>query len=113
VTNEAVEEVVPALTGVAALPRSNGELIFAEPWESRVFGMAVAISKQGAYRWDEFREQLIAEIAAAGEDGEQDYYRRWLAAFENLLVTRRIVTAAEIDARVTTLAEVDDHRHDH
>jgi nitrile hydratase accessory protein len=113
VTDDVVEEVVPALTGVAALPRSNGELVFVEPWESRVFGMAVASCKEGAFKWDEFREQLIAEIGAAGEEGEQDYYGRWLAAFENLLISRRIVTGSEVDARVRILAEADDHPHDH
>ena len=74
--------------------------------------MAVAIARQGAYSWDEFREQLIAEIRAGQEDG-QDYYRRWLAAFENLLIRRRIVTGAEIDARLMSLAEAHDHAHDH
>jgi nitrile hydratase accessory protein len=113
VTSDAVAEVAPPLTGVAALPRSNGELVFSEPWESRVFGMAVALCNQGGYSWDEFREQLIAEIGAAGGEDEQDYYGRWLAAFENLLISRRIVTGAEVDARIRTLAEADDHPHDH
>ena len=33
--------------GAAAPPRSNGELVFEAPWESRSFGMAVALSEPG------------------------------------------------------------------
>ena len=31
------------MSGQAALPRKNGELVFDEPWQGRVFGMAVAL----------------------------------------------------------------------
>ncbi|MDT7620396.1 MAG: hypothetical protein QOF99_1297, partial [Pseudonocardiales bacterium] len=37
--------------GPGAPPRSNGELVFAEPWESRAFGMAVTLFDAGAFRW--------------------------------------------------------------
>jgi hypothetical protein len=47
--------------GPAAIPRRNGEPVFDEPWESRVFGMAVGLCERGFYVWDEFRERLIAE----------------------------------------------------
>ena len=55
--------------------------------------MAVSLCEQGFYQWDEFRDHLIAEIAA----GEQaagpnpypeelpSYYQSWLAALEKLL----------------------------
>ena len=35
------------IEGPAAPPRSNGELVFAEPWESRAFGMAVSPVRGG------------------------------------------------------------------
>ena len=35
------------VAGAAAPPRSNGELVFAEPWESRAFGMAVTLADAG------------------------------------------------------------------
>ena len=35
------------IEGPAAPPRSNGELVFAEPWESRAFGMAVTLYEAG------------------------------------------------------------------
>ena len=35
------------IEGSAAPPRANGELVFAEPWESRAFAMAVALCEAG------------------------------------------------------------------
>ena len=39
------ERLAAADGGAAAPPRSNGELVFEAPWESRSFGMAVALSE--------------------------------------------------------------------
>ena len=61
-----VDRVVAAMEGQAALPRKNGELVFDEPWQGRVFGMAVALHEQGLYDWEEFRQALIAQIAGRG-----------------------------------------------
>ncbi|MFC7642380.1 nitrile hydratase accessory protein [Streptosporangium lutulentum] len=52
------------IEGPAAPPRSNGELVFAEPWESRAFGMAVALHEAGVFTWPRFQAALIARIAA-------------------------------------------------
>lgn len=87
-----------------ALPRKNGELVFQDPWEGRVFAMAVALCEQGLYQWDEFRNRLIAEIDSAERRRvESSYYERWLASFERLLVEKRIFTKEEIDARTAEL----------
>ena len=51
--------------GPEAPPRRNGELVFEAPWESRAFGMAVALCEQGLFEWEEFRRCLIAEIYGA------------------------------------------------
>ena len=48
----------------AAPPRSNGELVFEEPWESRAFGAAVALHDAGVIDFESFRERLVDEIAA-------------------------------------------------
>jgi nitrile hydratase accessory protein len=86
------------LGGVAAVPRRNGELVFDEPWQGRVFGMAVALSEQGRLPWEEFRQALIAEIAAAeARGGEFRYYHAWLAAFERVLAARGAVRPDELE----------------
>ena len=45
-----VDRVVAVMEGAAALPRKNGELVFEEPWQGRVFGMAVALHEQRRLR---------------------------------------------------------------
>jgi nitrile hydratase accessory protein len=96
---------VGAMDGPAALPRKNGELVFAAPWEGRVFGMAVALHDRQEYGWDDFRAQLITEIATAEARGaSSSYYECWLASFETLLVGRGLVTREELDARTAEYA---------
>jgi nitrile hydratase len=84
---------IAEMQGAASLPRRSGELVFHDPWERKVFAMAVALCEQGLFQWDEFRDHLIAEIAAgeraasphAPASALPSYYESWLAAFEKLL----------------------------
>jgi nitrile hydratase accessory protein len=87
-------------TGPAAMPRRNGELVFNQPWEGRAFGMAVGLRDSRVFRWEDFRDRLEREIAAAGpaDDGTR-YYERWLAAFEQLLVDEGLVSSKELAER--------------
>jgi nitrile hydratase accessory protein len=114
------------IEGPAAPPRSNGELVFSEPWESRAFGMAVSLSEAGAFTWPEFRAALIARIeaweTASTGDEPWSYYRLWLAALEDVLAGLCAVSAEEIAARARALAERpaghdhsdgEDHHHKH
>jgi len=92
---------IAEMTGLASLPRSSGELVFHDPWERRVFALAVSLCDQGYYQWDEFRDYLIAEIVtaekAAGPNADlaslPSYYESWLAAFEKLLAKKGMTLA--------------------
>jgi nitrile hydratase accessory protein len=93
-----VDRVLALLEGGAALPRKNGELVFEEPWQGRAFGMAVALHERGLYEWEEFRQALIARIAAAeAGSGRFAYYEIWLATFEALVAEKGLLTPGEID----------------
>jgi len=93
-----VDHVVAAMAGQAALPRKNGELVFDEPWQGRVFGMAVALHEQGCFDWEEFRQTLIRQVQAAeGRGGAFVYYEIWLATFEEVLARKQIVTPGELE----------------
>ena len=93
-----VDRVVAAMQGDTALPRRNGELVFDEPWQGRVFGMAVALHEAGRCEWEEFRQALIAQIAAApARGGPFVYYEIWLATFEEILATKGLVTPDEVE----------------
>jgi nitrile hydratase accessory protein len=106
--------------GPAAPPRSNGELVFAAPWESRAFGMAVSLHDSGAFAWPDFQAALIARIGAwesAHPDGAGwNYYEHWLGALEDVLASGGTVSASETAARAEQLAgrrPGHDHDHDH
>jgi nitrile hydratase accessory protein len=108
----------PELRGAAAPPRSNGELVFAEPWESRAFGLALALHQSGAFTWKEFSSELARSIARWEGDhppGEAyPYYRCWLEALETLLEARGIVDrAATLDRAVRLGGRPEGHEHRH
>ncbi len=103
------------LEGPAAPPRSNGELVFAEPWESRIFGVAVAMHQAGCFEWPAFQSQLIAAIARweAGDEAFS-YYTCWLQGLEALLGEMGLIEPSQLRARVEELeARPDGHDHDH
>jgi nitrile hydratase accessory protein len=112
---ERADERIGLMDGEAALPRKNGELVFEAPWEGRAFGIAVAMSDQGLYDWDRFRDRLIVEIAEADRCGaETTYYERWLAALESLVVDKGYVATDELEARTAEYlsGEREDDDHD-
>ena len=96
------------LDSPAAIPRRNGEPVFNEPWESRAFGIAVALCERGLLKWDEFRERLIAEITAEDARGSHSsYYGLFLTALESLLAMKSICLADEIERQVEIAAHAD------
>lgn len=102
---------ISEMQGVLSLPRSNGELVFAAPWEGRAFGIAVALNEGGAYEWSEFQRRLAEEIAAAPPDDEGSvYYERWLASLERLLLEHGMITREELEDRFAAYesGELDD-----
>lgn len=108
--------------GRAAPPRDNGELVFAAPWESQAFGLALALTESGQIDWEDFRQHLIGEISAwessSASSAEWSYYRRWLTALERLAEQRGLVGADDLKARAEALAArppdhgPPGHRHD-
>lgn len=85
-------------------PRANGVLRFDREWEGRAFGLAIALSKNGHYEWEDFRQNLIGSIAEweaehAKDDPDWDYYQRWLLALERLLRDHALVDDGELERR--------------
>jgi nitrile hydratase accessory protein len=98
-----VDNSIAYLDGEAALPRKNGELVFAAPWEGRAFGLAVLLSEKGAYAWNDFRERLVVEIGK----GDDAYYESWLDALQSLLMARGVVTTDEVSHRADEYARLE------
>jgi nitrile hydratase accessory protein len=100
---------VLAWEGPLSPPRKNGEIQFAELWESRVFGLTMTLYEGGAFAWSEFQAQLIAAIGrwerAHGTSGEGfRYWERWLEAFEALTARKGLLPAGALEARLGELA---------
>jgi len=88
-------------------PRLDGKLCFSEAWERQAFGVALALSKNGHFDWEDFRQKLIAAIgdwerSHSLDDPSWSYYERWLTALEQLLVEEQIVTREELTARLSS-----------
>jgi nitrile hydratase accessory protein len=108
-------------SGPAAPPRDNGELVFAAPWESQAFGVALALQDAGCIDWEDFRQTLIAVIGeweAADPSGEGwSYYECWLRSLERLVSGTGLVPAADLRTRLDLLTARppghDHAAHDH
>jgi nitrile hydratase accessory protein len=115
-----VQAAVGAMRGVTAPPRSNGELVFEEPWHARAFGLAVGLVQEQGLDLEEFRSRLIEEIGSwerehgTGPGHAYSYYERWTAALERLVLETGLVSAAEFEDEIRDVAAADahDHRHD-
>src|SRR5215204_2641463 len=107
-------ERIDSLSDDLAVSRSNGEMVFDAPWQGRIFSMAVTLCDDKQFAWNDFRDRLISEIAAAEEHGDASgYYERWLASFERYLLEEGVVSATELDARTAEYAAgiFDEHEH--
>ncbi len=83
-----------ALSGDLAWPSRDGEPVFAEPWQGRVFGLAMDVVERSGVGWDAFRQQLIAAITA---DPQRPYFSSWTVALEQLVVDESLIESAEVD----------------
>jgi nitrile hydratase accessory protein len=89
--------------GPAAPPRLNGELVFDQPWQSRIFATTMALCEKGVIGYEDFRDRLIAQIA----DHPDQYWHSWCEALEGLLVGRGLCEADEVTERARRFAEHD------
>jgi nitrile hydratase accessory protein len=102
---------------VEGIPRQNGELIFEAPWQTRAFGMVMALTSSDFIEWEDFRQTLINEIGAwEHQHGRQadgwSYYERWLVTLETVLLSRGILTSDQLAAQAEAVADSVDHEHD-
>jgi nitrile hydratase accessory protein len=93
-------------------PRENGSLAFKRSWEQVAFALAIALSKKGYYEWEDFRQNLIAMIGEweseyGLEDPTWDYYQRWYAVLEKLVLETGLVERADLEEKLATLISCD------
>ena len=110
------EALTVALTEELQPPMANGEVVFTEPWQGRVFGMAIALHEADCFSWQEFQKSLIAVIsqwdATHDADAGYEYYEHFERALLNVLEVKGIVAGDELLLRTQAYAERP-HGHDH
>ncbi|GEN34217.1 nitrile hydratase accessory protein [Aneurinibacillus danicus] len=105
--SNSVDSMIAYMPEAVAPPRKNGELEFQEPWESRSFGMALALYEEKHFTsWEDFRSRLIQQIAVWETENTDhkdnpawNYYEHWLAALERLVVETGMVDKRDVDIR--------------
>ena len=81
--------------------------VFDEPWEAKVFAIAVRLHERGLFTWPEWADALGAEIAtdSAGTDiaggtgspgAGSSYYQHWLRALKTLLHRKGVASRDEL-----------------
>lgn len=101
------------LASLPRLPQEDGGPVFAEPWQAQAFALAVRLSEQGHFTWNEWSETLGEQLRVAAERGEADdgsrYYQHWLAALEQLVTEKKLTDVATLLQRKEAWA--DSYRH--
>jgi nitrile hydratase accessory protein len=99
----------PRLTQLPGLPRDQGEPVFAEPWQASAFALAVSLSRQGHFSWNEWAAALADELKASSARGEPDdgshYYHCWLTTLERLVIEKGLSDTAALFAGKEAWAE--------
>ena len=66
------------------------------------------------YEWREFSAELAATIAAAEQNNDpSNYYARWIASLEELVVARGLISREQLNARTVEYAAGLHENHDH
>jgi len=104
------------LEGKLQPPMANGEVLFEEPWQSRVFAMTILLYQDGLFSWNEFQDELIEVIgrwdAVNDETRQYEYYDHFSEALNTLLNKKNIVASGELGKRTDEYASRP-HGHDH
>jgi nitrile hydratase accessory protein len=83
-------------------PDDRGEPRFHAPWQARIFAAVVSLAEAGCFRWEEFQRRLTAEVGR-GDGDPGRYYEHWLAAAEQLLAEKGLLTSDRLTGRVAAL----------
>jgi nitrile hydratase accessory protein len=85
------------------VPGDEAGPTFDAPWQAQAFAIVVRLNKTGHFGWDDWVRVLSREIArspaCAGESENDTYYRQWLDALEQIVVSRGLLAAGDTEAR--------------
>ena len=99
----------PDPLALPGLPRDAEGPVFVQPWQAQAFALAVRLHAEGAFAWTDWAAALSHELARDPEPDGSRYYEHWVAALENLVTKRGLVSAPDLDARREAWADA--YRH--
>ena len=77
----------------------NGPAL-SEPWQAEAFAVAVQLSREGHFGWNEwvnvFSEEIRSSPQREGEAVNAAYYRQWMLALEKIATNAGFLTIKEI-----------------
>ncbi len=78
------------------------ETPFAEPWQAQAFALKVMLQDKGVFTGDEWAQAFSAQLHQPGAcDDASDYYDRWVATLEQMLVARGLTSSALVSSVAT------------
>lgn len=66
-------------------PVAPPEAPFEEPWQARLYALAVDLHARGRFAWPDFSAALGRHIAASEDPTGGDYWECWYAALTELV----------------------------
>ena len=85
------------------LPSNEEGPVFAEPWQAQAFAMAVRLSEEGHFTWEEWAAALGAQLRDAADRGEPDdgsrHYEHWLNALERIVAEKQLTQMDALSER--------------
>jgi len=101
------------IAALPRIPRDEGGLVFAEPWQAQAFALAVKLSEAGHFAWKEWAAALADELKAAETRGEPDdgshYYEHWVVTLERLVTAKGLTNESALRERKDEWADA--YRH--
>lgn len=98
---------------IGSLPADEGGPVFEEPWQAQAFAMAVRLSAEGHFTWQEWAFTLAEELRSAADRGQPDdgsrYYEHWLSALERLVTRKGLTDPSALQDRKEEWADA--YRH--
>ena len=112
-----MNDVSIPLDGRYQPPLANGEVVFDQPWQGRVFGLAILLAEQDTFQWSDLQQSLIDVVAewdneTDGRSGDYPYYELFAEALSRLMVQAGLLMESEVFSRDAEIL-ARPHGHDH
>lgn len=104
ITTSKIDSLPPLPLELSIPIDSEGDPVFSEPWEARIFAMVMHAHRRNLFEWKEFQVLLIDEINLSESNQlARPYYLNWAMAAERLFESLGNINRREIDDRVSLL----------